>query len=277
MTEPTDTQPWDTVFNRVRARYDPSDKYVRRPTRAELDFVEQELGSQLPASYRAFAERFAVPGHVVGYLRLRPLRDKREGSSVVDLTRWFRNEGATERRAHEYGPLEQLRRLVIFGDDYGGGSFAWDSGDVTCSDPLEYRIVRIPREPMPLAPIADTFFDCVQWVHNYCLEMDEHIDAPPEERCDPSYIRFEPFFLRAKRIPVQADVVQWLAFNGNAARDLALSIRDHGCTDALPILADALQEAGCTNADLLDSCRTGDPGIDGPWVLRVLGIGADPV
>src|SRR5688572_8198397 len=29
-------------------------------------------------------------------------------------------------------------------------------------------------------------------------------------------------------------------------------------------------EAGCSNADLLDSCRTGDPDIDGKWVLQVL-------
>jgi hypothetical protein len=54
------------------------------------------------------------------------------------------------------------------------------------------------------------------------------------------------------------------------SHDLALSIRDHGRTDASPILADALQEAGCSNADLLDSCRTGDPDIDGAWVLQAL-------
>jgi hypothetical protein len=40
--------------------------------------------------------------------------------------------------------------------------------------------------------------------------------------------------------------------------------------EAFPILADALQDAGCTNADLLDACRTGDPDIDGKWVLQVL-------
>ena len=34
--------------------------------------------------------------------------------------------------------------------------------------------------------------------------------------------------------------------------------------------ARALQEAGCANADLLDSCRSGDPDIDGVWVLQVL-------
>jgi hypothetical protein len=62
----------------------------------------------------------------------------------------------------------------------------------------------------------------------------------------------------------------WLAFNNNTARDLALSIRDKGRTDAFPILADALEEAGCANTDLLDSCRIGDPDIDGVWVLRML-------
>lgn len=43
--------------------------------------------------------------------------------------------------------------------------------------------------------------------------------------------------------------------------------RDFG---PMPVLADALEEAGCANADLLDACRTGDPDIDGTWVLQVL-------
>ncbi len=40
--------------------------------------------------------------------------------------------------------------------------------------------------------------------------------------------------------------------------------------DAIPVLADALEEAGCGNEDLLNACRHGDPDIDGFWVLRVL-------
>jgi hypothetical protein len=50
----------------------------------------------------------------------------------------------------------------------------------------------------------------------------------------------------------------------------ALAIHNHGRSNAFPILADALQEVGCTNPVLLDSCRTGDPAIDGKWVLQVL-------
>jgi hypothetical protein len=83
-------------------------------------------------------------------------------------------------------------------------------------------------------------------------------------------ISFVPLLLRVRKKSPNRDVDLWLAFNNNTARDLALAIRDHGRTDAFPILADALQEAGCTNADLLDSCRTGDPDIDGKWVLQVL-------
>jgi hypothetical protein len=73
-----------------------------------------------------------------------------------------------------------------------------------------------------------------------------------------------------KQAPTKTKLARWLAFNNHAARDLALAIRDGKRTEAFPVLADALEEAGCTNADLLDSCRKGDPDIDGVWVLWVL-------
>jgi hypothetical protein len=53
-------------------------------------------------------------------------------------------------------------------------------------------------------------------------------------------------------------------------RGLARSVRDDGQADAFGVLADALEEAGCTNEDLLGSCRRGDPAVDGPWALKVL-------
>ena len=53
--------------------------------------------------------------------------------------------------------------------------------------------------------------------------------------------------------PRPANVKRWLAFNNNTVRNLALAIRDHGRVEAFPVLADALEEAGCTNADVLDS------------------------
>ena len=67
-------------------------------------------------------------------------------------------------------------------------------------------------------------------------------------------------------MPVQLEALDHV---GLVVSDLARSVRD-GRTEAFPVLADALEEAGCKHADLLDACRTGDPDIDGVWVLRVL-------
>lgn len=89
----------------------------------------------------------------------------------------------------------------------------------------------------------------------------------------PDPIEYNPCHVREKVPPSPGEWHELLAFNNNAVRDLARSIRG-GHPEAFPVLADALEEAGCTNADLLDSCRRGDPDIDGVWVLRVL-LGSD--
>lgn len=39
---------------------------------------------------------------------------------------------------------------------------------------------------------------------------------------------------------------------------------------AMPILADALQEAGCENADILDHCRGAGPHVRGCWVVDLV-------
>ena len=43
--------------------------------------------------------------------------------------------------------------------------------------------------------------------------------------------------------------------------------RDFG---AMPILADALQDAGCTNDDILDHCRRDGPHVRGCWVVDLV-------
>ena len=39
---------------------------------------------------------------------------------------------------------------------------------------------------------------------------------------------------------------------------------------AMPILADALQDAGCEKADVLDHCRGDGPHVRGCWVVDLL-------
>lgn len=91
-----------------------------------------------------------------------------------------------------------------------------------------------------------------------------------QSRAPDGKLAFDPLFLRMKEPPKHEDVIRWLAFNHNTVRDLARAIRKQGRTDVFPVLADALEEAGCTNSDVLDSCRRGDPCIDGVWVMSVL-------
>jgi hypothetical protein len=51
---------------------------------------------------------------------------------------------------------------------------------------------------------------------------------------------------------------------------LARGIYDDRAFDRMPILADALQDAGCDNADMLNHCRCNGPHVRGCWVVDLL-------
>jgi hypothetical protein len=62
----------------------------------------------------------------------------------------------------------------------------------------------------------------------------------------------------------------WAAWNDGTVVKLAQAIYDERAFDRLPILADALEEAGCTNADILDHCREPGLHVRGCWVVDLL-------
>lgn len=51
---------------------------------------------------------------------------------------------------------------------------------------------------------------------------------------------------------------------------VAASIYTDRAFDRLPILADALEEAGCTNPDILGHCRSEGPHVRGCWVVDLI-------
>jgi hypothetical protein len=70
----------------------------------------------------------------------------------------------------------------------------------------------------------------------------------------------------------------WLTWNGGAVRKLAVSILSERRFGDLPVLADALEEAGCADAAMLRHCRDGGEHALGCWVLDLLqGKGKGPV
>lgn len=62
----------------------------------------------------------------------------------------------------------------------------------------------------------------------------------------------------------------WLAWNDGTVRKVAQSIYEERAFDRMPILVDALEDAGCDNADILNHCRSNSPHVKGCWVVDAL-------
>jgi hypothetical protein len=62
----------------------------------------------------------------------------------------------------------------------------------------------------------------------------------------------------------------WLAWNGGTIPKIAEAIYDEKAFDRFPVLADALEEAGCDNAEFLAHLREPGPHVRGCWVVDLL-------
>jgi hypothetical protein len=62
----------------------------------------------------------------------------------------------------------------------------------------------------------------------------------------------------------------WLAWNDGAVLGLARGIYDARAFDQLPILADALEDAGCIQPDILAHCRQPGEHVRGCWPVDLL-------
>jgi hypothetical protein len=60
---------------------------------------------------------------------------------------------------------------------------------------------------------------------------------------------------------------RWLTWNDRTIPRLAQAIYDERAFDRLPILADALEDAGCDHADLLNHLRGEGPHVRGCWAV----------
>lgn len=71
--------------------------------------------------------------------------------------------------------------------------------------------------------------------------------------------------------PVMVDPA-WLAWNDGTVPQMARAIYEDRRFEDMPILADALEDAGCDDADMLRHCRSQDKHVRGCWAIdRILG------
>lgn len=66
--------------------------------------------------------------------------------------------------------------------------------------------------------------------------------------------------------PVALDP-SWIS---STVKQLAEAIYDERAFDRMPILADAIKDAGCSNQDILQHCRSGGEHVRGCWVVDLL-------
>jgi hypothetical protein len=62
----------------------------------------------------------------------------------------------------------------------------------------------------------------------------------------------------------------WLAWEGGTVRKLAEAIYEEKAFERMPVLGDALEEAGCAEGSVLDHCRSPGPHARGCWVVDLL-------
>ena len=67
-----------------------------------------------------------------------------------------------------------------------------------------------------------------------------------------------------------AIAVNWLSWNDGTIQKMAQAIYDDRAFDRLPLLADALDDAGCTDAAILSHCRVPGEHVRGCWVVDLL-------
>src|SRR5262249_38245270 len=92
------------------------------------------------------------------------------------------------------------------------------------------------------------------------------VAAPPAPSDVPGLIR--EVFGNPFHAPALPD--GWRVWNRGTILRLAQEIRETRRFDEMPVLGDALEEAGCTDAQILDHCRSDTHHVAGCWVLELL-------
>jgi hypothetical protein len=122
----------------------------------------------------------------------------------------------------------------------------------------EVRIQRDAAVAVCYAVIPNELFGA----HGYFTDFD------PLERRPQSQIVRDVFGNPFRSLPIVGPF--WLAWDDRTVPKIAQAIYDDRAFDRMPILADALEDSRCGNADILNHCRQPGEHVRGCWVVDLL-------
>jgi hypothetical protein len=113
----------------------------------------------------------------------------------------------------------------------------------------------------------NAFFVATRAAEFAFIAVGERVSIGPEHAAQSDLIRcmFGPLPFRS----IEIDPA-WLTRNSGAVVKVAQKIYDEEAFDKMPILAEALEEASCTNLEMLAHCRQSSEHVRGCWVLDLL-------
>jgi len=194
------------------------------------------------------------------------------GTSRVNRSR--RAVEVAERYADGLATEEELVQAALIVQEVGDTDWAAYPAVSTgrCSIPAAFNSVwSVPRRANQLPPPA------TQAALLRCIVGNPFrpVTLPKGPRCwmcdgEGKHYKMDGVFDCERCDGTGSDACPWLAHNDGAVVKLATVIYDERRFDLLPILADALEEAGCDNADILAHMRGPGPHARGCHVLALL-------
>jgi hypothetical protein len=249
------------AWDRLRRIVAPPDTPTFVPTASDWLRVQSELGVDFPEEHRQFCDLYGM-----GTFR---------GSETTALSVWcpgypqfvedFRFE--CQRLRDIRGPVRnEDHPFDVFPNEGGILPLALDECDVwlcwvTHSRPADWPILvrwswgtdGMSVFDMPLSTLLVALFE---------RRIDLPCFPPPTFTDNVRFIPYES----GRPVPVPVDP-RWLTSD---VVDLARAIDEDRAYDQLPMLADALTDAGCDSEAILGHCRVNGPHFNACWVVNLV-------
>jgi hypothetical protein len=144
-----------------------------------------------------------------------------------------------------------------------------------------------PSQPPEIIEVAERFADglaTLDEIRSYWLEPGGLNEVTWPERPNEwafVVVAFSLHSFDAKLAPILHDILgnpfrsaslepAWLSWHDGLLVSMARQMYESRDFSDMPILADALEEAGCTSGDILAHCRSGGEHVRGCWVIDLL-------